>query len=308
MKNFGMKSRDMGTAVRLALKIARDKKELSYSSVATLSERWNPFEQFIKTKGIRCLEDVGPDTLICYGQTLAELVKKGEIATATAQTRVSAINTIYCILTEGNWQSISPTHDCGIGKRKFVRSKAPPSEKELQTALADLTNQPLKQCLVLLCFYFGLRSKEASLLRINVALKQAISENQIEISKGTKGGKKRFLPITSAKQIEILQFVSETIGRNLCLVPLDHTYSQWREGIMRSTRDFLKRKIGFGLHDLRAAYACSRYQKLTGSSAPVITGYRTVDKLTDKSAREIISQELGHNRIDVTNAYLGSMR
>ena len=286
MKNFGMKSRDMGTAVRLALKIARDKKELSYSSVATLSERWNPFEQFIKTKGIRCLEDVGPDILISYGQTLAELVKKGEIATATAQTRVSAINTIYCILTKGNWRSISPTHDCGIGKRKFVRSKAPPSEKELQTALADLTNQPLKQCLVLLCFYFGLRSKEASLLRINVALKQAISGNQIEI----------------------LQFVSETIGRNLCLVPLDHTYSQWREGIMRSTRDFLKRKIGFGLHDLRAAYACSRYQKLTGSSAPVITGYRTVDKLTDKSAREIISQELGHNRIDVTNAYLGSMR
>lgn len=173
MKNFGMKSRDMGTAVRLALKIARDKKELSYSSVATLSERWNPFEQFIKTKGIRCLEDVGPDTLICYGQTLAELVKKGEIATATAQTRVSAINTIYCILTEGNWQSISPTHDCGIGKRKFVRSKAPPSEKELQTALADLTNQPLKQCLVLLCFYFGLRSKEASLLRINVLFAQS---------------------------------------------------------------------------------------------------------------------------------------
>ena len=220
MKNFGMKSRDMGTAVRLALKIARDKKELSYSSVATLSERWNPFEQFIKTKGIRCLEDVGPDTLICYGQTLAELVKKGEIATATAQTRVSAINTIYCILTEGNWQSISPTHDCGIGKRKFVRSKAPPSEKELQTALADLTNQPLKQCLVLLCFYFGLRSKEASLLRINVALKQAISENQIEISKGTKEYANNLLDSTERVLSDTLAKLEKNIGEAMNLMEM----------------------------------------------------------------------------------------
>ena len=61
-----------------------------------------------------------------------------------------------------------------------------------------------------------------------------------------------------------------------------------------------------GFHDMRAAYACERYQAITGYPAPVITGKRQADKALDKKARTILAQELAHNRTDVVAAYIGS--
>jgi hypothetical protein len=63
-----------------------------------------------------------------------------------------------------------------------------------------------------------------------------------------------------------------------------------------------------GFHDLRAAYACDRYQALTGHPAPVVAGERAAAKGDDMAAREVLSAELGHGRVDVVSAYVGSAR
>ena len=55
-------------------------------------------------------------------------------------------------------------------------------------------------------------------------------------------------------------------------------------------------------------YACKRYRQLTGAAAPAVAGRRDVDKTTDRAARQVISRELGHGRIDVVAAYVGSAR
>ena len=61
-----------------------------------------------------------------------------------------------------------------------------------------------------------------------------------------------------------------------------------------------------GFHELRAAYACERYQQLTGHAAPVNGGHcHRIDRDLDQQARQQISLELGHNRIDVVAAYIG---
>jgi hypothetical protein len=61
-----------------------------------------------------------------------------------------------------------------------------------------------------------------------------------------------------------------------------------------------------GFHELRATYACERYEQLTGHAAPINGGhcYR-IDRDLDQQARQQISLELGHNRIDVVSAYIG---
>jgi hypothetical protein len=59
---------------------------------------------------------------------------------------------------------------------------------------------------------------------------------------------------------------------------------------------------------MRAAYACERYQQLTGVAAPIIAGERMVDKEDDKSARQVLAHELGHGRVDVISSYIGSSR
>lgn len=57
------------------------------------------------------------------------------------------------------------------------------------------------------------------------------------------------------------------------------------------------------IRDLRAVYACNRYETITGVPAPVLGGFASKD--LDIKARKIISSELGHARLNITNSYLG---
>ena len=85
---------------------------------------------------------------------------------------------------------------------------------------------------------------------------------------------------------------------------IDDDDRKWREGELREARELVQAATGGGLHDLRAAYACARYQHLTGHAAPC-TGAAIQDKDRDAAARLAISEELGHGRADVTSEYLG---
>ena len=65
-------------------------------------------------------------------------------------------------------------------------------------------------------------------------------------------------------------------------------------------------KHGIKMHGLRHAYAQDRYKEITGRDAPVRSNETVPRDQIDKVARLQISQELGHNRMEVTNCYLGS--
>lgn len=93
-------------------------------------------------------------------------------------------------------------------------------------------------------------------------------------------------------------------SRNL-LAP-EERYVQFLDRQIRPARELLHAHGLNGFHDLRAAYACERYQQLTGSAAPV-NGGRCADRALDREARQQLSQELGHNRVDVVTAYIGSL-
>lgn len=96
------------------------------------------------------------------------------------------------------------------------------------------------------------------------------------------------------------------MGRNKNLIPEQHNYIQWRNHAYAQWGLATAKTEIRGFHDLRAAYACERYQQITGSPAPVLNGGRTVDKSQDYRARTIIALELGHNRVNVLSSYIGS--
>jgi hypothetical protein len=65
-----------------------------------------------------------------------------------------------------------------------------------------------------------------------------------------------------------------------------------------------------GMHGLRHAYAQSRYESLTGWKAPAAGGpavesLDAMQRACDELARQTTSEELGHNRVEITNVYLG---
>ncbi len=107
--------------------------------------------------------------------------------------------------------------------------------------------------------------------------------------------------------IEYAMTVSPKSSRNL--LAFSEQYKTFLRGpIEKARREFLGISIK-GFHELRAAYACRRYEQITGHPAPVILKRQLLsekEKGEDEKARRIISHELGHNRIEITNSYLGS--
>jgi len=90
------------------------------------------------------------------------------------------------------------------------------------------------------------------------------------------------------------------------LLAHDESYAVFLQLTVLPARETLHQRGLKGFHELRAAYACERYEQLTGHAAPVNGGhcYRNERDL-DQKARQQISLELGHNRIDVMSAYIG---
>jgi integrase len=309
--NYGLGSRNAEKAGRFALNNAARAGEMSYSTAATVGDRWAQFVDWAKEEaGVKWMEDYTREMLVEYGQELAERVEAGEMSAATAQNYVSAVNSVMTLATQGQWQSISPTKDCGIAERSSIREEAPRAldREAYERAVAEVREElgSRAAAVVELCRELGLRSKEASLLDAKSALADALARNSVTISEGTKGGRPREVPISSERQIEALSRAAEAQGSDRSLIPRDQSWKEWREGSLRDAREIVQSHTGGGLHDLRAAYACERYEALTGHPAPVAGG-SGVDREADREARAIIAEELGHGRIDVTNEYLGTL-
>ena len=308
--NYGWRSREMAKAAKFAMQAEARSGRTSFSTASTVSDRFSRFAQFAKENGVKWLEKVDKSVVQAYGQELAQKVERGELAASTAQNLVSAVNTVMSTVTRGNWESISPTKDCGIGQRSAIRSEPIQAlDREKVSQAAQIASERVSEraaAVIELARDLGLRSKEASLLDAQRALKEAIQTGKVTIEAGTKGGRIREMPITSERQIETLQKAAEAQGSARAVMNPATNWKSWREGELRAAREIVQEVTGDrGLHDLRAAYAAERYEQLTGVAAPVMTDERAPKEI-DREARLVIAQELGHGRWEVTNEYLGS--
>ena len=305
-RNYGLGSRDMASAARIALDRAAKRGELSFSSVATLTERFSQFVNAVRAQGIGRLERISPELVQAYGQHLSIQVQLSELSPAYAQNLVSAINTVMHLVRD--WSSVSPTRECGIAQRCAVRDTPPlgVDRTVLERSLEQLRgNDQLRAAAVAdLARELGLRSKEAALLNIHKALQEARERGLVTIVDGTKGGRARTVPVLQEQQLSALANAAIQQGVGRSLIPVEQNWKQFRENTLRQGRIPLQQVGITGYHDLRAAYACDRYQQITGHPAPVIAG-GIVDKHLDRLAREQISTELGHGRIDVVSEYIG---
>ncbi len=121
----------------------------------------------------------------------------------------------------------------------------------------------------------------------------------------TKGGRERVVPVTTPAQRALLEQVHQFAGVG-SLIPAHKTYIQ-----QRHVYDGQCKAAGLShMHGLRHRYAQERYEALTGWKAPAAGGptsraLSVTQQVQDKAARQIISRELGHERIQITAVYLG---
>ncbi|MEG2103500.1 MAG: hypothetical protein RRY99_18550, partial [Flavobacterium sp.] len=89
------------------------------------------------------------------------------------------------------------------------------------------------------------------------------------------------------------------------LIPPEKLYKTHLASFERVTN-----ALGVGqTHGLRHGYAQTRYRELMGFDCPAVGGIRSLsadEMAKDKEIRMLISEELGHSRINITSVYLGS--
>jgi len=311
--NFGNRSRDMVRAVKNALNDAVPREKLSYQTARDYGQRFSQFATWLRdVHGIKYLEKITPAHLVQYGRQLADEVADGERSASSAQGLVSAINTTMRIAShDARDFRVRPTKDCGIANRTFVRTAPTVSASDAVGAVQSLRDRGLSRaaCVAELAVQLGLRSKEASLLDAKRALGQAEKTGKVRIEQGTKGGRARTVPAASQGQLQALRNAADIQGTGRSIMPHDQNYKQWMNGGLREGRETLREALGIdrgGYHELRATYAAARYQEITGHQ-PACNG-GSASNTADRTAREIISRELGHGRIDVTTAYLGGRK
>lgn len=308
--NYGLGARDMSRAAGYVMQNEARDGNTSYSTAATVAARFDKFAAHAKIElGLRRMEQVRPEHVIAYGQQIADRVEHGELSASYAQNLVSAVNTVLSAASQGSWQSVSPTKDCQLPRRNFVRTEPVKGvDRDTVRGVAETlrnSGNDRTASIVELSRDLGLRSKEASLLNAKAALTQAQNTGYVTISSGTKGGRARTIPV-SPEQQKTLERAAQAQGAARSLVPPEQSWKVFRAGELRDARETLQAAGIPRLHELRAAYAVERYTQLTGHQPQMMVG--TAPRAADQAARLQISQELGHHRSAIANAYLGSAR
>jgi hypothetical protein len=187
----------------------------------------------------------------------------------------------------------------GLAERSVFKGlKARTLDRE---RLATIRDQRV-QLALRLQMAFGLRREEA----IKFQVERADRGDHLALKPSwTKGGRYREIPITDPRQRALLEEVRATAGAK-ALIPDGATfYAQRKAYENECLRAGLRNN-----HGLRHWYACWRYSRLMGEHPPALGG-RTCDRMNereqarDKAARLQVARELGHNRVDVTDTYLG---
>lgn len=311
-RNFSLGSRDMKVAGHFALK----KMMMSFQSVATMVDRWARFIDYVdREHGIRRMEHISRDVVLGYGEFIADLVEEGLLASATAQNYLSTVNRVMSFARHDPAVWVSPVGDCGIPRRSGIAVVNLAVPELLHREWCDVVD-PRLRILLEVQRQFGLRFEESAKLDACTALKDARS-GWITIREGTKGGRGRQLPIQTDVQCETLVRAAAIQRGDRSMIPESVTYREFRRNSYR-----IAVTHGIRYHRERHAYTHRRYQELVGEPCPVASGIKhgqvhwtwlsaqlniteEIAMTIDMSARKIIARELGHNRPEVSHAYLG---
>lgn len=293
-----------------------------FSTVKSHSDRWQAFVQWCRSEegpGLNDARQIDREILMRYAFHLREQVDRGNVGIATAQNRLSSVNRTMAALRGDQYVKVpSPRKALGF-QRSSVRSEVPQGQDRVQVeliaqVLSERGQQSRVSAIVLLARETGMRLREAILADLPRLKREARQLGKINIQDGTKGGRSgasapRWIAVSDQVRgaLDRASEVSPCGSRNL-LAP-DESYKDFMQKVVRPARDLLHEQGLKGFHELRAAYACERYEQLTGFFAPVNGGHgHRDDRELDQYARQQISHELGHNRIDVVSAYIGGQR
>jgi hypothetical protein len=288
-----------------------------YGTVKAHSDRWQAFVRWCRSEngpGFNDARQIDQQTLLDYAGHLRLQVDQGELTIATAQNRLSSVNRTMAALRGDQYVKVpSPSKALGT-QRSTARTTVPQGqdhEHVMRIVDALCEQHPRAAAIAQLARATGMRLREAILADLPRLKREAEHCDKINIQDGTKGGRggataPRWITVDDHIRgaLRYAEQVSPDGSRNL-LAP-NESYLDFQREIVRPARDILHMHNLKGFHELRAAYACERYEQITQHPAPINGGHcYQLDQHLDREARAQISYELGHGRIDIVSAYIG---
>lgn len=296
------------------------------------------FSGYLRSEfGIRNLEQVTQEIYEKYAVHLRKELENGEKTNSTTAGYVSALNSIFEIYNSSNNLSAKEfsinrghhydNHDRSASNEVYETVLSQLNERFMQTG--DIRYQALAHS-VRLERAGGLRFRESC--QIKIAHKD-FSNNSVQLQRGdgVKNGQPRTFMVQDIsaflKAQEFVRAHAHWFARG-SLIPSNMNYSQYRDfayNILRGINENIGSAQGF--HAFRHAFVhesyAAKWQEKTGHvvRCPVEVGkfgnqwreYAAVEtglskeqvRALDKEIRLAVGEELGHHRIDITNAYLG---
>lgn len=289
-----------------------------YGTVKAHCDRWQAFVRWCRSEqgpGINDARQIVRKVLADYAAHLREVVGRADLAVSTAKNRLSSINKTMAALRGDQYVKLpSPSEALGMLRTGIRHSVPQGQDHELVKQIVDALcrGHKLRAAeIFLLARATGMRLREAILADLPRLSREAEDLGKINIQDGTKGGRAgasapRWITVDADVRdaLGFAQQVSPTGSRNL--IAPSESYLTILQEVVRPARDILHEHNLKGFHELRAAFACGRYQQITQHCAPINGGqFYAIDRRLDNEARIQISHELGHNRIDVVAAYIG---
>ena len=288
-----------------------------YSTVNTHAQHWELFCRWIReTRDISDAREITQDVLEDYADMLSQRVKDETMDVAYAQNLISSVNiTLEAMRGVMPIRIQSPSE--WVGRRCTFREIPPTGYdwEQINAAAEHLekVGLPRARLAVLLCRRFGLRLREAVLGNIADWIRQSREKGAIDVREGTKGGRgnevERWVPCNTdgCHLLAEVEHVCKSLGCGANMLLPDETYNSFvNNGEINLARTHLH-KLGIkGYHDLRASWACERFQQLNGHPAPIFDPTTRCKHRKHWETENILTRELGHDRTEVVQAYIGA--
>ena len=232
-------------------------------------------------------------------EALVKHWQERDLSTGTIKNRMAALRWWATKVNKQNVMAKSNEH-YGIPDRRFVTNESKARELT-ENQLGQVKDIHVRMSLELQRA-FGLRREEAMKFQPSYADKG----NHIKLKASwTKGGRPRSIPVRTEAQREVLNRARSLAGFGSLIPPHRSYVQQLRVYEGNTTRAGLS-----SMHGLRHAYAQERYEELTSwqcpaNGGPNHTALSPEQRELDHQARLTVSQELGHEREQITAAYLG---
>tara|TARA_R110001606_G_scaffold247151_1_gene395213 strand:+ start:4301 stop:5347 length:1047 start_codon:yes stop_codon:yes gene_type:complete len=159
---------------------------------------------------------------------------------------------------------------------------------------------------LLLSHFFGMRVKESMLFRPAMDFDETTSV--VHVRRGTKGGRPRIMLVETQEQKALLKELRSFCHDNQSsMIPVRADLGRWIKHYYRvCNRHGISRANGMTPHGLRHGYAHRLYEEKTGVVPAAVSGQKEdMDAITDRIARLLVAEDLGHSRVSISSAYLG---